>query len=789
MMLDENLVQLELTVLLDKLRELIRTPYGYPHLDKINIENNRKRLEILLSEVTEMSGFLQSGYGIPLDSLPDIRNLLERLKPEESYLEASEINDIKSNFKAFDELSRFIKSSQESCPQLLHYAEHIHTHPKIVKEIESTIDSRGEILENATAVLRKIRLDIHRIESEQKTVLLRVLKRYSEFSQDDIVTMRDGRLVLGIQQQYVNRINGIVHGTSGTGATVFVEPMETLRLSNQIQNLKLDERNEIIRILKFLSGLVREVREDVYYSIENLGILDFIHAKARLAVLLKGAPPKINNDRILKLLNARHPLLLLKMDHQEVIPSSMTLGEEFNTLVITGPNAGGKTVSLKMIGLLSVMTQMGMHIPAHPDSTLPIFDHILVDIGDRQNLEQDLSTFSAHVLRLQEILMQATDKSLVLVDEIGTGTDPREGSSLAIAYLSDLSQHNCLTIATTHHGELKAYAFNSDGVENASMEFDLETLLPTYRLQIGIPGSSYAFEIARRYGLSETVLKESIRILGAEKNQLENLIISLNDRLQRTEKERREINIKLTESEGLKNLYQKELDKIQREKKELRKKAAEEAQSIVAEANQKIERLVADIRKTQASREKIKEAHQSIKELGEIAKKILAETGENADVTEDIHEGDIVWIETLREEGEVMSEPDARHKTWVLVRDIRMNVSVGDLKKLYKSESSPQRVFKNEQGIRDDLEQGILPELDLRGLDGFDAINATDRYLDQALNNGWQEIRIIHGKGSGVLRREVNKFLSKDKRVDQKRLGKWGEGDTGVTIVILKTNG
>jgi DNA mismatch repair protein MutS2 len=787
MTLDDNLVQLELSVLLDKLRELIRTPYGNPHLEKIKIERDQQHLEKLLSEVTEMSGFLQGGYGIPLASLPDIRNLLERLKPEDSYLEATEMNNIKSNFKAFEELSRFIKSSQESCPHLHRYADRIHTHPKIIKEIESVIDSQGEILENATPALRKTRLEIHRLESEQKTVLLRVLKRYSEFSQDDIVTMRDGRLVLGIQQQYVNRINGIVHGTSGTGATVFVEPMETLRLSNQIQNLKLEERKEIIRILKFISGLVREVRDDVYFSIENFGKLDFIHAKARLALLLKATPPQINNGRVLRLLNARHPLLILKQDHHEVIPSSLTLGEGFNTLVITGPNAGGKTVSLKMVGLLSVMAQMGMHIPAHPDSTLPLFDHILVDIGDRQDLEQDLSTFSAHVLRLQEILNQSTGQSLVLIDEIGTGTDPREGSSLAIAYLSDLSRRNCLTIATTHHGELKAYAFNTDGVENASMEFDLETLLPTYRLQIGIPGSSYAFEIARRYGLSEKVLKESIRILGAEKNQLENLIISLNDRLQRAEKERREINIKLTESDGLKNLYQKELDKIQSEKMEMRRKAAEEAQNIVDEANQKIERLVADIRKTQASREKIKEAHQSIEDLGEIAKRILAETDETDEVKDDVHEGDIVWIESLREEGEVMTEPDARHKTWVLVRDVRMNVSVGDLKKLYKSETSKQRVFKNEQGIRDELEQGILPELDLRGMNGFDAVNATDLYLDQALLNGWEEIRIIHGKGSGILRREINKFLSKDKRVELKRLGKWGEGDTGVTVVILKT--
>ncbi|UCF65076.1 MAG: endonuclease MutS2 [bacterium] len=786
MTVDENLLQLELPSLLSKLKELIRTPYGDPNLENIRIEKNRKTLETLHAEVTEMVGLLQSDGAIPLSSLSDIRPLLERLKPEESYLEASEINEVKSNLFIFDELSRYIKSARESSPNLVKYAERIHPHPKILKEIESTIDSRGEIIENASPALRKIRIDIHRLESEQKTILLRVLKRYSEFSQDDIVTMRDGRLVLGIQQQYISRINGIVHGTSGTGATAFVEPMETLRVSNQIQNLKLEERREIIRILKFLSGLIREVRDDIYFSLENFGGLDFIHAKARLAVILKAAPPVLSDRKELRLLNARHPLLLLKMNRQEVVPSNLTLGENFNTLIITGPNAGGKTVSLKMIGLLSVMSQLGMHIPAHPDSILPIFDHILVDIGDRQNLEQDLSTFSAHVVRLQEILAQATEDSLVLLDEVGTGTDPREGSSLAIAYLKELVRRKCLTVATTHHGELKAFAFNTTGVENASMEFNLETLLPSYRLQVGIPGSSYAFEIARRYGLSEVVLTEAMQILGAEKNQLENLIISLNDRLQRAEKERREINIKLTESEGLKNLYQKELDKIQGEKKEVRRKAAEEAKRIVEEANQRIEKLVADIRKSQASRENIKQAHQSINELKKVAEKILEETAPQQEIKEIFQKGDIVWIETLREEAEILTEPDGEQKAWVLVRDMRMNLSVSDFKKLYKRELSSNRVFKNERSVVDGLEAGIFPEIDLRGMDSFEAINATDRYLDQAINNGWQEICIIHGKGSGILRREINKFLSKDKRVEEKRLGKWGEGDTGVTIVKLK---
>jgi DNA mismatch repair protein MutS2 len=786
MKVDEDIEQLELSSLLKKLRDLIRTPYGQGQLENLTLLYDQQVIEDRLAEVSEMVALLEGGYGIPISELSDIRPLIDRLKPEEAFLEPLEINLVKSNLLLFEELSLFSKTHRDLCPRLADYFERIHPHRSIVREIERAIDSHDEIKEQASPELRRIRLEIHRLESEQKAVLLRVLKRYSEFSQDDIVTMRDGRIVLGIQQQYLSRINGIVHASSGTGATVFVEPMETLRISNQIQNLKMEERREIIRILKFLSGLVREVREDLYFSVENFGILDFIHAKALLARLLQASPVKISTTFCINLRDARHPLLILKMGYQNVISSSLSLGDQHTTLIITGPNAGGKTVALKMIGLLCLMIQLGLHIPAQPDSMIPIFDKVLVDIGDRQNLEQDLSTFSAHIIRLQDILQQATARSLILIDEIGTGTDPREGSSLAIAFLSELNRRRILTIATTHHGELKAFAFNTPGVENASMEFDLGTLLPTYRLQIGIPGSSYAFEIARRYGLSETVLKEAVHILGAEKNQLENLIINLNQRLQQTEKERREVNIKLSQSDGLKNLYQAELEKLRREKSDLRRQAAEEAQKIVEEANSAIERLIADIRRTQAQKEKIKEAHQKIAELRQVAENVLKETEPSAQTLDDLHEGDVVWIESLRVEGELVAEPDKQQKAWVLVNDLRMNLPLQGIKKIAKPQADSRRILTRQDSRSEKLEEGILPELDLRGMDSYQAIEETNSYLDQALQQGWEEIRIIHGKGTGVLRKQINAFLAKDSRVEHKRLGKWGEGDTGVTIVRLK---
>ncbi len=783
---NDNFQQLEIEYIIQKVRELVLTPYGEGPLDRWDILPGVDAVRQRLQEVSEMVGLLEAGYAIPLQEMEDIRPLLERLKPEEAFLEAPELIQIKNTLQAVEELSRFIRTHREGCPLLNRYAERMHAHRALVNEISATIDPRGEIRENASPELRRIRKEIAHLEGEQKSVLLRVLKRYSELTQDDIVTLRDGRLVLGIQQQYVNKVNGIVHGTSASGATVFVEPMETLRISNQIQNLKLEERQEIIRILKFLSGLVRQVRDDIFFGLENLGEVDFILAKARLARQMQATAPEVTDQPRLNLLQARHPLLLLKMGHQNVVPVSLTLGEDFHTLVITGPNAGGKTVTLKTVGLMVLMTRLGLHIPALADSVIPLPRAILVDIGDRQSLAQDLSTFSAHIIRLRDILQQADSATLVLVDEIGTGTDPREGSALAIAFLKSLTARKTLTLATTHHGELKAFAYATPGVENASMEFDLETLQPTYHLQVGIPGSSYAFEIARRYGFPEKVLQEAEEIIGPDKGALENLILSLNQRLQEVEHQRRQLSIKLSEAEGLRQLYQKEVERLKREKKRLQREAAEEAQKLVQQARAEIERLVAEIRRTEARRETIRQARETLERLQQTTEKVLQETAPQYETATDVHPGDVLWLENLQTEGELLSEPDSKGRAWVQVGHVKMKLKLENVKKLKKSRAQDTTVFRTAQPGEQKLEEGTLPELDLRGMDSYEAIQETDRYLDRALEEGWSEVRIIHGKGTGVLRRKVNEFLARDKRVEEKRLGRWGEGDTGVTIVKLR---
>ncbi len=777
--------QLDFPKIIEHIKAQLATPFGIEHLNNLKPSTDIEIVDKRLKEVTEMLELLNSGYHIPLRGLTDFRKYLDKIKPENAFMEPQELIEIKNNLRLLGELSRFFKEHEENTPLLNFYSKGIHYHTSVVREIESTIDLSGEILDKASPELRQIRIKIRGAEADKKNLLKQAIKKYSEFSQDEIITLRDGRMVLGIQQNYVNKVDGVVHGTSSSGATVFVEPMTTLKLSNQIQNLRIQERNEIIKILRFLTDLIRQVRNDIFYGIENVAIIDLIHAKAKLSQQLDAKAPKLSKQPLLKLSQARHPLLILKMGHQNVVPLSLEIGKEFCTLIITGPNAGGKTVAIKTIGLLMSMTQFGMLIPANEDSEIPLLPKVLVDIGDRQSLEQDLSTFSAHIVRLKEILRRADQNSLVLLDEIGTGTDPKEGAALAISILTQLTEKEVLTIATTHHGELKAFAHTSPGVENASMEFNLENLQPNYRLRVGIPGSSYAFEIARRYGLPAKTISQARQFVGKEKDKLETLILNLERQIQQLEKDKQKLSIKLSEGEGLRNLYERQVNQLKKEKKSLQHKAADEAHRILQGANALVERVVAEIRSKEASREAIKSAHDALQTKKDEIQQILRSEEALITESEELKKGDIVWIKSLREEGELLEDSDEKDKLRVLIGNVKVTLDRNDFQKLDKSEAEGKVESSMSKEI-DVIDKGLKPELDLRGLDSMEAIEKTNVYLSEVANAGWDEVRIIHGKGTGVLRKRINEYLSRDKRVMEKRIGKFGEGDTGVTVVKLR---
>lgn len=783
---DAASLQLDFSRIIEHLRSHLATPFGIEELNQLKPSVDPETVDKRLREVMEMMELLASGYHIPLGGLTDFRKHLDKIRPENAFLEPQELIEIKSNFRVLGELARFFKEHEEKAPLLNFYAKGIHSHTQIVREIEATIDPAGEVLDKASPELRQIRIKIRGLEFDKQNLLKQAIKKYSQFSQDEIITLRDGRMVLGIQQNFVNKVDGIVHGTSSSGATVFVEPMTTLKLSNQIQNLRIQERNEIIKILRFITDLIRQVRDDIFYGIANVAVLDLNYAKAKLAQQLEAKAPQITKNPRLILTQARHPLLILKMGPQHVVPLSVEIGKNFHTLVITGPNAGGKTVALKTIGLMILMPQIGMPIPANEDSEIPLFSKVLVDIGDLQSLEQDLSTFSAHIVRLKEILKNADQDSLVLLDEIGTGTDPKEGAALAIAILTKLTEKKVLTVATTHHGELKAFAHTTTGVENASMEFNLENLQPNYRLRVGIPGSSYAFEIARRYGLPEEIIARAREFVGKDKDRLETLILNLEKQIQGLEEEKRQLSIRLSEAEGLRNLYGRQMEYLKKEKKSLQQKAAEDARRILQDANAMVERVVAEIRSNQASRESIKAAHKAVQTKKEEIQQILSNEETTPAAHAELKKGDIVRSKSLREEGELLDDPHDKDKLRVLVGNVKVTLDRNDLEKLNKAQtdSSIGSYYGTEK--IDVIGKVLKPELDLRGLDSVEAIEKTDRYLAEVLDAAWDEVRIVHGKGSGVLRKRINEFLSKDKRVLEKRLGKWGEGDTGVTIVKLR---
>ncbi len=781
-----SLQQLEFFRVMENINALLQTPYGPERLQALDFGRDADTVRTELQKVTEMQDLLASGDHVPLEGFGDIRPHLSKIRPLETFLEATELLVIQNHLQCMAVLRRFLEDRQKNAPLLYKYALRIHLHREIDAAIGRKIDHSGEVFDHASPQLREIRIRIRQLESESKRLLAKLHKQYEQYSQEGIITLRDGRLVLGIQPAYVNKINGIVHGTSGSGATVFIEPMETLKISNEIQNLRLQERREIIKILRALTELIRQVRDDLFFAIENIAILDVIHGKARLAQKMEATAPKIATARYLKLSEARHPLLLLKTGKAGVVSLSLELGKDFDTLVITGPNAGGKTVTMKTVGLLVLMTQAAIPIPAGPDSEIPLLHKILVDIGDRQSLEQDLSTFSAHVVRLREILEKADRNSLVLLDEVGTGTDPKEGAALAMALLAELTARGALTIATTHHGELKAFAHEHPRVENGSMEFDLATLRPTYRLRIGIPGSSYALEIARRYGLPDSLLGHAQKIIGEEKDKLEDLILSLETRLQALEKEQRELSIERSRSAALRQLYERQLAEYKANQATLKKEAEAQARKILQEANALIENTVREIRESGASRQSIKTAKQRLRQAREALEK--SSPAEAPSPPPPLSRGDRVWIESLRETGELLEDPGDRSKVRVLVGNVTLMLDVSGIRPTDKTPVSEKPGRTITPAEIDTVGETVLPELDLRGLDSHDAIIETDRYLDQALESGWEEVRIVHGKGTGTLRRAVNDFLARDKRVESKRLGRWGEGDTGVTVVKLKTD-
>lgn len=682
------------------------------------------------------------------------------------------------------------KNEFENIEKIKRIAENLQFFKEIEDDIFTSIIGENEISSDASITLKNIRRDINLKNENIRNRLNSIVSstENKKYLQESIVTIREGRYVVPVRQEYRNTLKGIVHDQSSSGATLFIEPMEIVNLNNELRELKLKEEKEIERILEELTSSVGEIHE---YIIENLRILsklDFIFAKAKLAIYMKATRPSINSEGKIFLKKARHPLI----DQNRVVASDFYIGDPTNTIVITGPNTGGKTVTLKTIGLITLMAASGLQIPADYGSKVSIFDIVFADIGDEQSIEQSLSTFSSHMTNIVKMLENIKDNSLVLFDELGAGTDPTEGAALAISILDYLFDRKIKTIATTHYSELKLYALSKDKVENASVEFDIKTLSPTYRLLIGVPGKSNAFEISKRLGLNQKIIDKAKKLLKTEDIEFEEILTKLEVDRREAEKAR-EDSIKLrAELEKMQEELRKERKLVQDNKEDIIMKAKRDAKKIISKAKKDSEYALKEIKEVtfeieEEKKERIEKAKKRLKNRLDriddgITEKILSKT--NIKPLENVKIGQEVRVLSLEQEGTVLSSIDQNGNVMVQVGIMKISVPIETLEITEKkSQKSTNKYAKN---LISKKTKSIKKEIDIRGMNIEEASFEIDKYLDDAYLSGLKEVNIIHGKGTGALRKGINDILKSHKHVKNQRLGKYGEGGTGVTVVSLK---
>ncbi|MGB2696456.1 MAG: endonuclease MutS2, partial [Candidatus Zixiibacteriota bacterium] len=610
---DHTLKVLELEKIKRMLEARCSSELGKELVQKLLPLIDRKKIKENLEQTTEFKEILSYEERFPALRLKDTKAYLKKAAVEGTYLEPGELLDIQENTLICRNLLKFMKGKARKYPRIGGLTSGLKSFDELSTSIAKMIDKHAQVKDNATSQLLSCR-------RKKKTLRNRLLDKLQSLQgsrkakgprQDDIITIRDGRYVIPMSEAQFRASKGIVHDRSASGATLFVEPLLTVELNNELRELELQEKREIERILKNLTSMVREERKDLEKSLEILQILDFIQAKANFSINFKCTQPILNEKGYLNLVNARHPLITPQKD---VVPLSLELGRDFTTLVITGPNTGGKTVALKTVGLLTLMAQAGMHVPADPGTEVSIFQKIHADIGDEQSIEASLSTFSSHISRIIKAIKEADSECLILLDELGAGTDPKEGVALGEAIIDDLTHKEARTVITTHHGALKVLAEVSPKVENASLEFDRKTLKPTFRFQMGFPGASYAVEIASRLGMPKTLIKKASELVGSKERDLGTLLEKVQKNLDVVRENRKKLEEQRKVSDELLNLYRDRLKKLEANKKEMRTKALKESKELVESTRKEIEILVAQIRKTQAEKESIKQAQEFVKE-------------------------------------------------------------------------------------------------------------------------------------------------------------------------------
>ena len=717
---------------------------------------------------------LQIGSALSMAELLDIAALLENTARAKSY-GRREGGDV-----AQDTLDSLFDALEPLTP--------------LSTEIRRCILTEEEMADDASSALKQIRRSIRlcgdRIHTQLQSFLNGSARTYL---QDGVITMRGGRYCIPVKAEYKNQVPGMIHDQSSTGATLFVEPMAIVKLNNEIRELELKEQAEIERILAELSAQAAQEQELIGYNLENLTELDFIFAKASLAMDMEATEPLFNAEGHIRLRKARHPLI----DKKKVVPIDLSLGEDFDLLIVTGPNTGGKTVSLKTVGLLTLMGQAGLHIPALDRSQLALFSEVYADIGDEQSIEQSLSTFSSHMTNVVSFLEKADRESLVLFDELGAGTDPTEGAALAIAILSTLHEKGIRTMATTHYSELKVYALSTPGVENACCEFDVETLRPTYRLLIGIPGKSNAFAISGKLGLPASIIDRAKAQISEQDESFEDVISSLEESRKTIEREQLEIARYKEEVQALKAQLEEKSGKLDARREKMIQEASEEAHRILREAKEYADETMKNFHKFGKENISVQEMEQRRQELRKkmskaekqmAMKKTAAPAGKKLN-PKDLHLGDAVKVLSMNLKGTVSSLPDAKGNLFVQMGIMRSKVSISDLVLLDDPVITGPSITltKTSTGkMKMSKSASVGIEINLLGKTVDEAVAELDKYLDDAYLAHLPSVRIVHGKGTGALRKGIHNYLRRVKYVADFRLAEFGEGDAGVTIVTFK---
>lgn len=716
----------------------------------------------------------------PFEYIEDLNDSLSKTKVEGSFLQIKDILEVLKLAKLSRSLYTFFKN-KEHAPGLEHLSQSLFIDKVFEHYFARVFTDNGEIRDNASQKLSEIRKEINEKSEYLRNRVNKLLKQYSAsyLVQEEYITLREGRIVIPVKAEHKRKVKGFIHSESATGQTVYIEPEETLELNNEILSLKFAERREIANILRNLTLKIAEYADSLKEALTVVTKLDLIFASARYSMEIIGDFPTIDKSKPLNILAGRHPILIKKLGRDNTIPLNLKIDKE-NVLLITGPNAGGKTVVLKTVALLSLMISSGIHAPVDPDSNFYLFDNILIDMGDEQSIENDLSTFSSHLSNIHQILKTATNKSLVLVDEIGTGTDPIEGAALAIAILIQLQQKDSLVLATTHHGSVKIAANNIKGFENGSMEFDQENLMPTYKFTQGLPGSSYAFEIAERIGYDKDFVKLANEYLDSDKNRIENFLIDLENKSKKYKTKLDQIERENVRLKGLTNLYQNKINKLEEQKKEILSKAQQEAEVYLKDINKKIEQAVKNIKESNANREVVKKERA---EIDQIKKKQQTQKVEREveTVDKEVRIDSYVKVKGTETTGLVKEIDKKKNRAFLESGSLKIQVKYSDL--------IPVKIPKFEEKSYIKPQYRSLLEsqrLDIRGDKPEEAEFKVIKFLDDAYSSNLDKAEILHGKGTGALKKTVHEILKRHENVTDFYFAKIEFGGDGITIVEFK---